>query len=76
MARIAPIHWRKLLKVFELAGCKLVGTTGDHLELTKPGAKRRIVIPKYKDIPVFIIENNIKTAGITRSEYLELLKKT
>jgi hypothetical protein len=35
MARITPIHWRKLLKVFELDGCKLVGTTGDHLEVKK-----------------------------------------
>lgn len=65
----------KLLKVCELAGCVLVGQTGDHLELKKEGATRRIVIPKYRDIPVFIIENNLKTAGISRKEYFELLKE-
>lgn len=75
MARITPIHWRKLLKIFELDGCVLVGQTGDHLELKKEGAKRRIVIPKYRDVPVFIIENNIKTAGISRKRYFELLRK-
>lgn len=75
MARITPIHWRKLLKIFELDGCILVGQTGDHLELKKVGAKRRIVIPKYRDIPVFIIENNLKTAGISRKRYFELLQK-
>ena len=75
MARITPIHWRKLLKIFELDGCELVGTTGDHLELKKTGALRRIVIPKYRDIPVFIIENNLKTAGISRQRYFELLKQ-
>lgn len=75
MARITPIHWRKLLKIFEAEGCILIGTTGDHLELKKEGAKRRIVIPKYKEIPVFIIENNLKTAGISRQRYFELLKK-
>lgn len=74
MARITPIHWRKLLKIFELEGSILVGQTGDHLELKKEGAKRRIVIPKYRDIPVFIIENNIKTAGISRKRYFELLR--
>lgn len=74
MARITPIHWRKLLKIFEYEGCILVGQTGDHLELKKKGAKRRIVIPKYKDIPVFIIENNLKTAGISRKRYFELLQ--
>ena len=75
MARITPIHWRKLLKIFESEGCILVGQTGDHLELKKEGAKRRIVIPKYRDIPVFIIENNLKTAGISRKRYFELLQK-
>ncbi len=75
MARITPVHWRKLLKIFELEGAILIGTTGDHLELKKVGAKRRIVIPKYKEIPVFIIENNLKTAGISRARYFELLKK-
>ncbi len=74
MARITPIHWRKLLKIFELDGCILVGQTGDHLELKKAGAKRRIVIPKYRDIPVFIIENNLKTAVISRKRYFELLQ--
>lgn len=75
MARITPIHWRKLLKICELEGCILVGQTGDHLELKKMGAKRRIVIPKYRDIPVFIIENNLKTTGISRKRYFELLQK-
>ena len=75
MARLTPIHWKRLLRVFELAGCILVGTTGDHLELKKVGALRRIVIPKYKDVPVFIIENNLKTAGISRAKYFELLKQ-
>lgn len=75
MARLTPIHWRKLLKICELEGCILVGQTGDHLELKKEGAKRRIVIPRYRDIPVFIIENNLKTAGISRKRYFELLQK-
>ena len=75
MARITPIHWKKLLKICEIEGCILVGQTGDHLELKKVGAKRRIVIPKYRDIPIFIIENNLKTAGISRKRYFELLKK-
>lgn len=74
MARIIPIHWRKLLKIFELKGCISIGQTGDHLELKKFGAKRRIVIPEYRDIPVFVIENNLKTAGISRTRYFELLQ--
>ncbi len=75
MPRIALVHWRKLLKVLEMEGAVVVGQTGDHIELKKPGAIRRLVVPKYKNIPVFIIENNLKTAGISRQRYFELLKK-
>lgn len=75
MPRLGPIHWRKLVKVLEQEGAIIVGQTGDHIELKKEGAKRRLVVPKYKNIPIFIIKNNLKTAGISRKRYFELLKK-
>jgi hypothetical protein len=36
---------------------------------------RPVVIPAYKDVPVFVIRNNMKTAGLSRNEYFELLAK-
>ena len=75
MPRLTPVHWRKLLKVLELDGAIVVGQTGDHIELKKAGATRRLVVPKYREIPVFIVENNLKTAGISRQRYFELLRK-
>jgi hypothetical protein len=30
-------------------------------------------IPKYAAVPVFIIKNNLRTAGISRDRYVELL---
>ena len=75
MPRITQIHWRKLVKILEADGAVIVGQTGDPIELKKEGAKRRLVVPKYKNIPIFIIKNNLKTAGITRKRYFELLKK-
>jgi len=76
MPRITPVNWRKLLKVLESEGAVIVGQTGDHIELKKAGAQRRLVVPKYRDIPPFIIKNNLETAGISRSRYFELLRKT
>ena len=32
-----------------------------------------VVIPTYKQVPVFIIRNNLKTAGLSRAEYFALL---
>lgn len=75
MPRLTPIHWRKLVKILEIEGAVIVGQTGDHTELKKEGAKRRLVVPKYRNIPPFIIKNNLETAGITRNRYFELLEK-
>lgn len=75
MAKLSPIDYRKLVKIFELDGAKVVGQEGSHIVLTKLGAKRRLVIPTYKEVPVFIIKNNMRTASMSRDRYLELLKK-
>jgi hypothetical protein len=40
---------------------------------TKPGVIRPVVIPKYATVPVFIIKNNLRTAGMSRERYFELL---
>ena len=75
MPRLIPIDYRKLAKVFEKKGFVYVRTQGDHLVYQKAGLLRPIIIPKYKEIPEFIILKNLKTAGITRDEYLQLLQK-
>jgi predicted RNA binding protein YcfA (HicA-like mRNA interferase family) len=76
MPRITPIHYKKLVKVFELAGLMFSREEGDHLVYTKAGVKRPVIIPKYREIPVFIILNNLRVAGLTREDYFKLLAKT
>lgn len=72
--KLTPVHFRRLASVFEKAGWQYIGTKGDHMIYKKAGATRVVVIPKYKNIPVFIIKNNLRTAGISREEYLRLLQ--
>jgi predicted RNA binding protein YcfA (HicA-like mRNA interferase family) len=48
---------------------------GSHRSYVKPGIARPIVIPTYDEIPVSIIRNNLKTAGISRDEYFGLLEQ-
>jgi predicted RNA binding protein YcfA (HicA-like mRNA interferase family) len=76
MPKIVPIPARKLRKVFEHAGYTCRRIEGDHYVFSKPGAKRPLVIPDWDDIPVFIIKNNLKSAGISREEYFLLLEDT
>jgi len=73
MPRIAPIHYRKLIRVLELEGFALSREHGDHMVFTKTGIERPAVVPRYDPLPVFIIKNVLRTARISRERYLELL---
>ena len=75
MSKIVPIPASRLRKVFEKAGFKCVRIEGDHYVYTKQGVMRPVVIPDWSEVPVFIIKNNMRTAGISREIYFELLKK-
>ncbi len=75
MPRITPILARWLQRLFEKAGFKCVRSEGDHYVYTKKGVTRPIVIPDWPEVPVFIIKNNLRSAGISREEYFKLLKK-
>lgn len=75
MPRLTPINYRKLVKVFEKKGFVYIRTKGDHFVYQKEGLLRPVIIPKYKEVPEFIILKNLKTAGISREEYLQLLQE-
>jgi len=75
MPKIAPISFKILVCIFELAGFRCVREEGDHLIFTRSDVLRPVVIPKYRSIPVFIIKNNLRTAGMTRDRYFELFNR-
>ena len=75
MPKITPVHWKKLEKIFFMAGFRLARQSGSHRAYVKEGVSRPIVIPAYDEVPVSIIRNNLKTAGITRDEYFKWLEK-
>ena len=73
MPRLSPVNWRTLVKVFEAEGFVQERSQGSHLILVKPGVERPVVIPRYAEVRVTIILANLKTAGIRRERYFELL---
>jgi len=75
MPRLTPIHWRRLVCVFQQDGYTVVRQEGDHIVLTKPGCKRPLVIPQWLEVPVFIIRNNLRSADMDRDRYFELLTR-
>ena len=74
MPKLAPTDWQTQVRIFQADGFTITREKGDHLALTKPGVARPVIIPKYKEIGRDIIKANMRTAGITRERYFELLK--
>ncbi|MHB8524082.1 MAG: type II toxin-antitoxin system HicA family toxin [Limisphaerales bacterium] len=72
---IRPLPWQSVVKVFEAAGCVYHRTKGDHLVYHFPGALRPVIIPRYREVPVFVIRNNMRVIGLSRERYLELLNR-
>ena len=71
--RIYPIHWREFERVLFALGFSFVRQEGSHRVYEKAGLSRPIVVPAHGQVPVAIILNNLKTAGISREKFLELL---
>ena len=75
MPKLSPIAYQRLVKIFEADGFQYDRTEGDHMMFKKHGMIRPVVIPKYSSVPVFIIKNNLRIAGISRDRYFELLRE-
>jgi len=73
--QVRPTHYQLQIKIFEKYGCIYSRTKGDHMIYHYPGAIRPVVIPKYKEVPAFVIRNNMRTIGMTRDEYFVLLEE-
>ncbi|MFH1030089.1 MAG: type II toxin-antitoxin system HicA family toxin [bacterium] len=74
MAKITPVHYRILIKIFEQENFMYSRTKGDHIIYVKPCMTRPLVIPMYSEVPVFIIKNLLRTARVDRERYFELLE--
>jgi predicted RNA binding protein YcfA (HicA-like mRNA interferase family) len=75
MPRFTPVDWRTLERVFLDAGFRFARQEGSHRSYVREGVARPVVIPTYTEVPVFIIRNNLKTAGLSRDDYFRLLEQ-
>ena len=73
MPKFNPVDWRTLEGIFLKAGFRFVRQEGSHRSYVKDGVARPVVIPAYREVPVFIIRNTLKTAGLSRDDYFRLL---
>jgi len=53
----------------------LIGKAKGTRYYVKEGVLRPVVIPTYVEVDLDIIKSNMRTAGMTREEYFELLNE-
>lgn len=71
MSRLMPVDWKKFEKFLFKSGCTLDRQKGDHRIYKRKGLIRPIVIPMVKQLPIFIIKNNLRILNISVDEYLK-----
>lgn len=73
MGQLGSIHWKKFEKYLLKNGCVFTREKGDHRIYWKKGIQRPIVIPRDRQLPPFIIMNNLRVLGISKEDFLETL---
>ena len=76
MPAVRPVHYQRLIRVFEQDGFHFDRQEGDHRIYVKSGSKRPLVIPTYHSVPVFISKNLVRTSGMGRDRYFQLLSQS
>lgn len=75
MPRLTPQSWKTLEAVFLRDGFVFVRQASSHKVYEKNGVLRPVIIPQYEEIDVDIIRGLLRTAGMSRNRYFDILKQ-
>ncbi|MGC9311015.1 MAG: type II toxin-antitoxin system HicA family toxin [Candidatus Aenigmatarchaeota archaeon] len=56
-------------------GCTFERQTDNHRIYKKDGMKRPVIVKIMRVLPEFIIKNNLRTLGISRKEFEEIMDR-
>jgi predicted RNA binding protein YcfA (HicA-like mRNA interferase family) len=72
---LRPVKWQVFHKYLLKVGCIFERKSGSHRVYKRPELLRPIIVPEHTfDIPVFVIQNNLRTLGIPKEHFIEYLK--
>ena len=76
MPKIPPLNPQKLIKILQKAGFRTVRQKGSHIIMMHDRGIR-IVVPVHpgKDVKPTLIRAIIKESGLSRQEFLRLMKE-
>lgn len=73
MGRLVGISGRRAAAAFCRAGYKTIRRRSNHIILKKRG-KPTLVIPSHRSVAPFLLRSQIRRAGLTEEQFLELLR--
>ena len=68
--KLPSISGKKLVHFLLSRGFEKKRQKGSHIILKKKGIKRSLVVPNYKELSEDVVLNNLKTARISREEFI------
>ena len=75
MPRLPTVTARQAVHALERAGFEIDHQTGSHVVLRRAGDDTRVVVPWHtRDLGRGLTLQIIKSAGLSRDEFIELLK--
>jgi len=72
VGRLAGISGRKAMAALCRAGWVIARQKGSHVVLRKAG-KPNLVIPMHRTVAPFLLLSQVRRAGLTEDEFLDLL---
>jgi len=75
MDQLGRIDWRRFEKFLLKIGCEFKGQQGSHRKYKKEGLARPIIVPAVDNLAPFIIANNLRTLGISKKVFVEMIKR-
>jgi predicted RNA binding protein YcfA (HicA-like mRNA interferase family) len=75
MPELPQLSGRETVRVFESHGWQVVRQKGSHIILTKAEHIGTLSVPDHKEIAKGTLRSLIRSAGLTVSEFLALMKK-
>lgn len=75
--KLPRLSGHEVIKFLSKLGYKIARQKGSHIILTKETeqGKRGVVVPNHKEIDKGTLLEIIRQSGLTREEFMELLKK-
>lgn len=75
MPRLPAVTPRQMIQALQRAGFEPDHQTGSHIVMWRPSDNRRVVVPWHnRSLGRGLTLRLIKSAGLTREEFLELLR--